>query len=138
MTALTPENARPGLRVKCVDPNNLSMPYGHEYVIRRVERDREFIEVEGDDYVHLMRRFVLAEPARPTLRALLAEHDPEFLAAVVEWDNAYSRSADADRKLRSRLALSDAIERANLHAPAEVQAPGVTDARASISEGWWA
>lgn len=136
MTALTPENARPGLRVKCIRASKYSndLRVGDELTIRAVDHTVEGVNFAGGSAFWEFSRFVLAEPARPTLRALLAEHDPEFLAAVVgwyeSWRGAYAGPPGDDD-------LYAAIERANLHAPAEVQAPGVTDARASISEGWW-
>ncbi len=76
----------------------------------------------------------MAAASRPTLRALLAEHDPEFLAAVLDWyegfRGAYAGPPGDDD-------LYAAIERANLHAPAEVRASGVTDARATLDLEWW-
>lgn len=142
MTPLTPENAQVGMWVVCVDADfsRGRLKNGERY---RITRKRSESLVVLDDFspfdYFVMTRFVLAEPepARPALRALLAEHDPELLEVLLaERDRilSWQPAARTSRDVR----FLNTIERANLHAPAEVQAPGVTDARATLDLEWWA
>ena len=123
MTArLTIDDVKVGGRVVCVEDKNgrWGVEAGRIYTVAYA--DSRAVKVEGNDYFHPLPHFILAEPPRPTLRAILAEHAPEFLAAVVDIYNSCTQCARHTFTPRMQLLLNS-IERANLHAPAEVQPP---------------
>lgn len=63
----------------------------------------------------------------PTTRALLEAHDPALLKALVEWHDNPERY---DAYLRLCLLIRGAL----IPPPA----PQVTEARATLADGWWA
>lgn len=115
-TPLTALNARPGLRVRCVDASYTfpalylgklyTLDGRTEYLVSLAETPPGALYDRG--------RFVLAEPesSAPSVRAYLAQHAPGLLDALAGWHENWAACAAAYG--RSAGALTAAIEAAGL------------------------
>jgi hypothetical protein len=112
MTArLTPETARVGMRVVCVDarggfPDD-RLTVGSEYEITGIHTRARSVALAGNPLAWKMDRFIPAEPASPALPALT----PELLEAL-RWVYRDADGVKRDYMRGSTRALIDAIEAA--------------------------
>lgn len=126
---LTAAECRPGMRVVCVDDQNgrWGLRAGNEYVLSKGGSESNCVEVEGNNFVHLVSRFIAA-PALPAMTPELAEAHTGWYWSMAKWLSAGIRPTPEET------ALMDAIERAGILAP---PAPRTTDMQPTLQEGWW-